>query len=84
MIGPGLRIIFDHENDRVLPAQAARELLHNASECEIVVRHTRKGRAFTRACSRQVIHWQPQEFELRHVSVAHKALELSDPYIGTL
>jgi hypothetical protein len=58
--------------------------LHDPSQREVVVGHARARRALARTTGGQVVHRQPDDFELWHVAVAHVTLELGDPHVGAL
>src|SRR3954468_15997411 len=79
-----LRIVFEHENCGILPIRAVRDGFDDAAEREVVVgNHRARSPGAWRGAAR-VIVTQPDDRELRQVSLLLELTELFEPDIGAL
>src|ERR1700723_2235993 len=82
VVGAGLRIILQYENHGVFPKWRLAERFDNPAEGEIVVGHEGARSVKAGASAGGVVAREMHDFELWHVSVADKFIQLGDPRIG--
>src|SRR5579884_3586283 len=84
VIWSGLRIVFQHKNDRVAPERSFGKGFNDSSEREIVISDIRAWRTKTGMATGCVIAGQMHYFESGHLSFVDKFMQFVDPRIRAL
>src|SRR5215213_943634 len=82
MVRSILRIIFDDEENSILPVRRIRYCFNHSSQREIIVGHVRLRRASSGTSTGSVISGQVNNLERREITPAHKLLKLLQPDIS--
>src|SRR5271157_3921232 len=88
VIGAVLRIVFEHEDRRVVPVRAVREGFYHAAQSEVVIGYRRSRRRRSGTCAGCVVIGQPQQHELWQLLASatfarlHKPGEFTQKFIG--